>query len=90
MMEIEWPPHPLHPDDERRGYILNVYVEPSFRRRGHARRLMQQACEEGQRRGINYVILHATDQGRPLYERLGWTPTAELALSLPDRDELES
>jgi ribosomal protein S18 acetylase RimI-like enzyme len=82
MMEIEWPPHPFHPADARRGYILNVYVEPAFRRRGFARQLMEQACAEGRRRGIQYLILHATDQGRPLYERLGWEDTAEMALSI--------
>jgi ribosomal protein S18 acetylase RimI-like enzyme len=83
MMEIDWPPHPFHPDDDRRGYILNVYVEPHVRRRGLARRLMEQACAEGKRRGLAYLILHATADGRPLYDQLGWTPTAEMALSLP-------
>jgi GNAT superfamily N-acetyltransferase len=63
MMEIEWPPHPFHPADARRGYILNVYVEPGSRRRGLARRLMEQACSEGRRRGLQYLILHATDRG---------------------------
>ncbi len=82
MMEIDWPPHPLHPDDDRRGYILNVYVEPAFRRQGLARRLMEQACGEGRRRGLAYLILHATTDGRPLYDQLGWTATAEMALSL--------
>jgi GNAT superfamily N-acetyltransferase len=82
MMEIEWPPHPFHPLDARRGYVLNVYVEPDRRRRGFARRLMEQACAEGRRRGLRYMILHATDQGRPLYEALGWDDTAEMALSI--------
>lgn len=82
MMEIDWPPHPLHPREARRGYILNVYVEPGFRRRGLARLLMETAQEEARRRGIGYAILHATDQGRALYEALGWTDTAEMALSI--------
>src|SRR5437764_438985 len=34
MMEIDWPPHPSHPTQDRRGYILNVFVEESHRRRG--------------------------------------------------------
>jgi GNAT superfamily N-acetyltransferase len=80
MMEIDWPPHPLHPTDARRGYILNVYVEPSHRHRGLATRLMTAADEEARRRGLGYAILHATQQGRPLYEKLGWQPTAEMAI----------
>ena len=84
MMTIDWPPHPLHPDDDRRGYILNVYVEPDYRGMGIARKLMDRAGEEARRRGLRYVILHATAQARPLYERLGWTPTAEMALSIAD------
>jgi ribosomal protein S18 acetylase RimI-like enzyme len=33
MMVIDWPPHPSHPADHRRAYILNVFVEPAYRRR---------------------------------------------------------
>jgi ribosomal protein S18 acetylase RimI-like enzyme len=82
MIEIDWPPHPRHPAEARRGYILNVYVEPEWRRRGLARRLMERAREEGQRRGIAYMVLHAAEAGRPLYEQLGWTATNEMGLAL--------
>jgi GNAT superfamily N-acetyltransferase len=85
MMEIDWPPHPLHPSDARRGYVLNVYVEPPFRRRGLARKLMETAQADAAKRGLHYAILHATAQARPLYEALGWTATAEMALSISDR-----
>lgn len=84
MMEIDWPPHPSHPLDDRRGYILNVYVEPDHRRRGLARRLMDEAVAEAKRRGLRFMILHATDEGRPLYESLGWADTAEMALIIAD------
>lgn len=84
MMEIDWPPHPAHPLDDRRGYILNVYVEPEARRRGLARMLMAEAVAEGKRRGLSFMILHATDEGRPLYESLGWADTAEMALIIAD------
>jgi GNAT superfamily N-acetyltransferase len=83
MMEIDWPPHPSHPTSDRRGYILNLYVEPSHRRRGLAKTLMQVAMEEAKARGLEFVILHATDEGRPLYASLGWTPTAEMAIAVP-------
>ena len=40
LMLIDWPPHPAHPTQDRRGYVLNVYVDPAHRRRGLAKRLM--------------------------------------------------
>ncbi|RST32202.1 GNAT family N-acetyltransferase [Sphingomonas ginkgonis] len=87
MMAIEWPPHPIHPDQDRRGYVLNVYVEPGHRGEGHARALMERCCGEARRRGLRYVILHATAQGRPLYEKLGWEDTAEMALVVLSEEE---
>lgn len=79
LMEIDWPPHPSHPTDDRRGYVLNVFVEPDHRGCGIARLLMQASNEEFTRRGISYAILHATEAGRSLYERTGWRRTSEMA-----------
>src|SRR5882724_7073237 len=78
LMEINWPPHPAHPVDDRRGYILNLFVEPEYRGRGVARNLMEASDREFARRGLSYAILHATAMGRPLYERNGWQPTTEM------------
>jgi GNAT superfamily N-acetyltransferase len=82
MMVIDWPPHPSHPTQGARGYILNVFVEPDHRGRGLARALMARATEEGRRRGLELMILHATAMGRPMYEALGWTATSEMSLHL--------
>jgi GNAT superfamily N-acetyltransferase len=82
MMVIDWPPHPSHPTQAARGYILNVYVEPGHRGRGLAKMLMARATEEGRRRGLALMILHATAMGRPLYEQLGWAATSEMSLNL--------
>ena len=71
-MVIDWPPHPSHPSDDRRGYVLNVYVEPEWRGQGIAKRLMAAAEDAFTQRGIGYAFLHATETGRPLYERAGW------------------
>lgn len=79
LMTLEWPPHPAHPTDARRGYVLNLFVEPEYRGRGIAATLMEAADHEFERRGIGYAILHATAAGEPLYERTGWTGTAEMA-----------
>lgn len=79
LMLIDWPPHPSHPVSDRRGYVLNVYVEPAYRRRGLARELMQLAEAEFARRGVQFAILHATEAGRDLYAGLGWSATTEMA-----------
>jgi GNAT superfamily N-acetyltransferase len=82
MMVIDWPPHPSHPTQGARGYILNVFVEPEHRGQGVAKALMALAMAEGRRRGLQYMILHATAQGRPMYDQLGWAQTSEMSISL--------
>jgi GNAT superfamily N-acetyltransferase len=82
LMVIDWPPHPFHPADGRRGYVLNVFVEPAQRRRGLARSLLVAAEAEFARRGLSYAVLHPTEAGRALYESLGWESTAEMAKRL--------
>jgi ribosomal protein S18 acetylase RimI-like enzyme len=79
LMLIDWPPHPSHPVSDRRGYVLNVFVEPAFRRRGLARDLMQLAEADFAKRGVQYAVLHATESGRDLYACLGWSATTEMA-----------
>jgi ribosomal protein S18 acetylase RimI-like enzyme len=83
LMLIDWPPHPSHPTQDKRGYVLNVYVEPAYRKRGLARELMRLAEAEFARRGIGYAILHATAKGRPLYQDEGWAGTTEMAKAVP-------
>jgi GNAT superfamily N-acetyltransferase len=77
-------PWPSHPYDQqcRRATILNMYVDPKFRRQGIARRLMHAMLEWCRMQGFVNVQLHASDQGRPLYESLGFKPTNEMQLKL--------
>lgn len=82
MSVIDWGPHPNHPGQDRRGYIQNVFVEPAHRGQGLAGRLMQMAEDEGRARGLDFLTLHATDKGRPVYDRRGWTAGKEMVLSL--------
>jgi len=82
LMIIDWPPHPSHPNEDKRGYVLNVFVEPSRRKRGLATMLMRLGEAEITRRGVSFAILHATRMGRPLYEQTGWTQTVEMSKQL--------
>ena len=66
--------------------VLNVYVEPNWRRRGVADALMRVLLSALDARRIRRVVLHASKEGRWLYERLGFVPTNEMLLSLSNRD----
>jgi GNAT superfamily N-acetyltransferase len=78
---MNWPPHMIGPG-ARRGNILNVYTEPHARRLGLARRLMDKALAWCRDNGIRAVILHASPDGRPLYESLGFSSTNEMRLEI--------
>jgi ribosomal protein S18 acetylase RimI-like enzyme len=60
--------------------VLNVYVEPEWRRRGVAAALMRALLDGLAARDIRRVVLHASDEGRLLYERLGFVATNEMRL----------
>jgi GNAT superfamily N-acetyltransferase len=58
--------------------ILNVFTEQRWRRRGVAARLMEELLRWARDKGIESIVLHASAQGRPLYDRLGFVPTNEM------------
>ena len=60
------------------GLILNVYTERAWRRRGVAAALMRELLRWCRENGIESVVLHASAEGRPLYEKLGFTSTNEM------------
>ena len=78
LLMLDWAPHFLDPTGEQRGYVLNVFVEPAYRRRGLAQALMSECMEEARRRGVRVVALHASKKGQPVYERLGFTASNEM------------
>ena len=76
-------PRPGEPELELgpEAIVLNVYVEPAWRRRGIAEVLMRTLLDALNARGIRRIVLHASDEGRRLYERLGFAATNEMRLS---------
>jgi len=80
---MPWPPHLVAPDQPRAN-ILNVYTKPEWRGRGVARQLMETILNWCAAQGIRAVILHASDAGKPLYRSMGFEPTNEMRLILPE------
>ena len=78
LLLLDWPPHPLDPRQDKRGYLLNVYVEPEHRRQKLASHLIDQALAEAHKQKIRVVALHSTDAGKPLYESNGFRRTNEM------------
>jgi GNAT superfamily N-acetyltransferase len=76
-----WPSHPYDLEC-RRATILNVYVYSEFRRQGIARQLMQTMIAWCRKENFASVFLHASKDGRTLYEALGFEPTNEMKLKL--------
>ena len=62
------------------GIILNVYTEAAWRRRGIAEELVRACLDWARERGVERIVLHASPEGRRLYEKLGFVPTHEMRL----------
>lgn len=85
----EWPAGPNNPDPHW-AYILNVYTEPTYRRRGIARGILLAIIEWCRVQGFGRVALHASQAGRPLYESLGFEPTNEMRLQINNSGSRDS
>ena len=78
-------PHPVPISDGkvgvargRHGIVLNVYTEPAWRRHGLAEQLMRHVLAWAREQRLDRLVLHASAEGRRLYQRLGFVPTNEM------------
>jgi GNAT superfamily N-acetyltransferase len=62
----------------REGLVLNVYTDAAWRRRGVARYLMHTIIDWARTNGIVHLVLGASEEGRPLYEQMGFVSTREM------------
>ena len=75
-------PRPGFPAD-RDGRVHSVYVVPQLRRRGIARAMMAELIGFARTSSLIQLVLHPSDEGRPLYLDLGFVPIEEMALRFP-------
>jgi GNAT superfamily N-acetyltransferase len=76
-------PRPGSPSD-REGRVQSVYVAPDARRHGIARALMDAVLEYARGAALIRLVLHPSDDARPLYSSLGFTALDEMGLRLTD------
>ena len=77
VLVVAWPG-----TQRQRAWIQNVYVVPECRRHGIAREIMRTLIDWCRAQGFHSVNLHASTDGRPLYEQLGFEATNEMRLNL--------
>lgn len=69
---IEKPANPSFPCG-RSGYVLGVFTEPEHRGQGLATQIMELILREAKRLRLDTVTLSASDMGKGIYEKLGFT-----------------
>jgi len=62
----------------RQGTIVNVFTEPLWRRQGIAGLLIKEIISWSKIEQLDRLILHASDEGRSIYERLGFVASNEM------------
>ena len=65
------PPAPSDPVGLE-GYILSMYTDPEWRRRGIAAAIVAELVSIARDMGVSVVSLRASDMGRPVYAKQGF------------------
>ena len=63
-------------------YLHSVWIDEAYRGRGYARALTIAAIDMARGLGYRRVVLHASEAGRPVYEKLGFVQGIEMVLNL--------
>lgn len=67
----------------REAYIMNVYTDPAWRRRGIATRLLELLIDYARQNNCGKISMHALPQGRSIYVSAGFVPIeTEMRLDL--------
>jgi GNAT superfamily N-acetyltransferase len=77
-------PHPASEHafaEGRQAVIINVFTEPEWRRKGIAALLLGHIIQWSREQKLDRLLLHASEEGRALYERLGFVATNEMRFS---------
>lgn len=67
-----------------KAYIMNMYTDPAYRRKGIATKTLDILVHDIKSRGITAISLEATGMGRPLYEKYGFVKMND-EMELPEQ-----
>ncbi len=73
------PPRPWTRGD-RAPYLMSMYTDREARGKGYASLVVRAAVRWAKDHGHKVVILHASDEGKGIYERAGFRQTSEMRL----------
>ena len=62
-----------HNPTGRKGYIMNMYTRPEYRRKGIAFHTLDLLVQDARAKGVTFISLEATASGYPLYEKYGFS-----------------
>ena len=62
-----------HNPSGKKAYIMNMYTTPEYRRQGIACKTLDLLVTEAKEQGVLQIALEATEMGRPLYEKYGFS-----------------
>lgn len=68
---FQYPPSFTNPTGKI-AYITNVYTRDEYRKQGVATELLELVMEEVKSEGCKFARLHASEQGKGLYEKIGF------------------
>ncbi len=61
----------------KRAHLMNVYTMKEWQRQGIAAKMVSMLTDEAWKRGVTEISLDATEEGRPLYKKLGFAESTE-------------
>ena len=67
-----------------KAYIMNMYTNPEYRRKGIAYKTLDMLIKDIKSKGISSISLEATAMGRPLYEKYGFVKMND-EMELPEK-----
>lgn len=64
------------------GTLLNVITYPEYRKQGIASKVVQRIINEAEKMGVSSIDLSSTEDGKTLYEKIGFTKPSYTSMRL--------